>query len=251
MISKKQLYAAEMPIGDSATRQCAGRFIYGSGGGGGQTQTTNYSIPDELKGAANSYSRIATQVADKPFQAYPGVGVPGLNNYQTTAIDKIAGLSGNTGLQDQTQSALSSMMAGGSNPYLDSMVQRAQDSVKSNMIGTMVGSGSFGNSGVQEAMGKAFGDTATQMYGNAYNTDQANKLSAIGLSPTVQQSAYTGANNLLKAGDAVYNNAQNQADFNYQQYQNEQNYPLMQLSALGGALNNMKGQTTTQRGGGK
>ena len=80
MISKKQLYEAEMPIGDSATRQCAGRFIYGSGGGGGQTQTTNYSIPDELKGAANSYSRIATQVADKPFQAYSGVGVPGLNN---------------------------------------------------------------------------------------------------------------------------------------------------------------------------
>ncbi len=55
------------------------------------------------------------------------------------------------------------------NPYLDQMVQRAQDSVKSNINTAAINSGSFGNSGVQEMMQRGLGDVATQMYGQDYN----------------------------------------------------------------------------------
>lgn len=252
MISRRELYAAGLPFGDSATRQCAGRFICGGGGGGGDSQsTTMRTIPDELKGAATSYSNLVTQMANTPYTPYTGTGVADLNQYQTGAINQIAQTAGNNQLQGQTEGALSSYLSGGNtNPYLDQMVQKAQDSVKRNMASTMVGSGSFGNSGVEEAMGRALGDTASTMYGNAYNTDQSNRLQAISMSPTIQNSAYTGANQLLNAGNTVYNNAQDKADFNYQQYQNQQNYPLQQISAIGGGLNNMSGSTTTQSGGG-
>jgi hypothetical protein len=223
-----------------------------SGGGGDQSSTTSRQVPDELKGAATSYSQLVTDMAKQPYTPYSGQGVADLNQYQTGAIGQIQRLAGNTGIQGRSESALSSMLQGGNtSPYLDQMVQRAQDSVKSNFTTQALNSGSFGNSGIAEQQGRALADTASTMYGNAYNTDQANTLQALGLQSDVQKSAYTGANQLMAAGNTVNNNDQAKADFGYQQYQNQQNYPLQQISAIGGGLNNMSGSTTTSSGGGK
>ena len=251
MISRQKLYAMGEPFGDSATQEKPFGRVYGSGGGGGSSSSTVMSIPDELKPAATALSNIATQVGNTPYSAYTGQGVAGMNNYQTGAINQIANLSQNNGLQSQTESALSSMMTDQTNPYLDQLVNKAQQNVMSNFNTATAGSGSFGNSGLGQQLSQGLGDVATQMYGNAYNTNQANKLSAIGQSAGVQNAAYTGANALMNAGNAVQNNAQDQADFNYQQYLNQQNYPLQQLSALSGVISGNSGSTTTQTGGGK
>lgn len=87
----------------------------------------------------------------------------------------------------------------GSNPYLDSAVNRAQSNVVSqfnNMTkpqteAAMVGSGSFGNSGLQQtlqnqqvAAGKQLGDIASQMYGADYNNTQ--QLAESGLNRNLQ-----------------------------------------------------------------
>jgi hypothetical protein len=236
-------------------------------GGGGSKSSTSRTIPDELKGAASSYSQLVTNLANTPYQGYQGQGVADLNQYQTSALDQIANQAGNSQIQGQAESALSSMLAGGQqNPYLDQQVANAQRSVadtynlftKPQTESAMVNSGSFGNSGLQQMQqyqqtqaGKQAADIATTMYGSAYNTDQQNKLAALGLQSGVQNSAYTGANQLLNAGNVAYNNAQDKADFQYQQFQNQQNYPLQQVAAVGGGLNNMSGSTTTQSGGGK
>lgn len=255
MISRRELYAMGEPLGDLSTREKPFGRVYGGGGGGGgtTTSTTQATIPNELKGAATALSNVATQVGNTPYSAYTGQGVAGLNEYQTSALGQIASQSQNNAIQQQSESALSSLLGDQTNPYLDQMVQKAQDSVVSNFNTGAVNSGSFGNSGLQQTLTQGLGDVATSMYGNAYNTNQANKLSALGLQSGVQNSAYTGANQLLNAGNTVQNNTQDQLDFDYQQYLNQQDYPLKQMQALTGVLGQNMGSTTTstQSGGGK
>lgn len=78
------------------------------------------------------------------------------------------------------------------NPYLDQMVQRAQDSVKSNMNTAMANSGSFGNSGVQQATALGLSDVATNMYGNDYQNAMNRDLQRYGM----DQSYNLGLGNL-------------------------------------------------------
>lgn len=83
----------------------------------------------------------------------------------------------------------------GMNPYLDQNVNSALQNIGNNYRNTVqpqqaaqaAQSGSFGNSGVQQAQGyqnqqfgKTLADTAANMYGQAYNTDQANALTMRG-----------------------------------------------------------------------
>jgi len=221
--------------------------------GGSQSSTTVPTVPSQLQPLLSLYTSQATNIANTPYQYYSGQRYADLNPTQNNAIQMIQDRASNgSPVMDQANATLTSTLKGGNtNPYLDSLVQRAQDSVKSNMIGTMVGSGSFGNSGVQEAMGRALGDTATSMYGNAYNTDRANQMQALGMAPQYGNQAYTDAGQLLNAGNVQQQNTQNNLDFGYQQFQDAQNYPFKQLQATGGVLGQNMGQTTVQKGGGK
>lgn len=253
MTSRRELYAAGEPFGDSATRSKPFGRVYGGGGGGGGTSTTQMTIPDELKPAAQSLSKIATQVGNTSYTPYAGQGVADLNGYQTQGMNLVANraLNGSQTMNNAEGSLNQFIQGGQTNPYLDKMVQKAQDSVMSNMNTAMANSGSFGNSGVQQATAQGLGDVATQMYGNAYNTDQANRMQAIGMAQTFGNQAYQDASQLMNAGQTAYNNAQDKLDFNYQQYQNQTDYPIKQLGALSGVISGNSGSTTTQTGGGK
>ena len=128
---------------------------------------------------------------------------------------------------------------------------------KPQMEAAMVGSGSFGNSGLEQMQQKSqsdlqdnLGNVATQMYGNAYNTNQANQLSALGMAQGYGNQAYTDAGQLLKAGDAYQDQAQNSADFGYEQWQQQQDDPYKKLQAMTGVMSNTAGSTTTTSGGG-
>lgn len=235
-------------------------------GGGGGSSSTERLIPDELKGAATTYSQLVTQLGQTPFQAYTGQGVAPLNQYQNQALGMIQDRAANgSPLLDTANQTLTGLLGDNTNPYLDQQVANAQKSVtnaynnvqRPQQTSAMVNSGSFGNSGLQQQQNFAdsqlqqnLGDIATSMYGNAYNTNQANKLAALGMAQGYGNQAYTDAGQLLNAGNTAYNQAQDQADFQYQQYQNQQDYPLKQISAIGGGLNNMSGSKTTQSGGG-
>jgi hypothetical protein len=223
----------------------------GGGGSSGGTSTTTRDIPDELKGAATAYSGLAMNLANTPYQAYTGQGTASLNGNQNNAISMIANRAANgSPVLDQANSTLTSMLGDQTNPYLDAQVQKAQQSVVKNFNGAQAGSGSFGNSGLQEELGKGLSDTASTMYGNAYNTNQANKLQALGMAQSYGNQAYTDANALMGAGQTQQANDQAGKDFQYQQFQNQQNYPLQQIAALGGVINGSSGSTTTQSGGG-
>jgi hypothetical protein len=268
MTSRRQLYAAEMPFGDSATRHCAGRVIYGGGGGGGGKSTTSQGLDPRLYPLVDTFTSQAQQVANTPFQAYGGQRFAGMNADQTQALDMIRQQSG-SGVQGQAEGALGSFLQGGQeNPYLTQQIQQAQNEtadaynrqVRPNQVMQAQQSGSFGNANVMDAQAKQdsqlqqnLGNIASSMRFNAYNTDQSNKMQALGLSPSIQQAGYTNAGQLLNAGNLQQNQAQDQADFGYQQFQEQQNDPYKKLQAMSGVFGTpgFQTQTTTQSGGGK
>lgn len=236
--------------------------------GGGGSSTTTPTIPAELSGLASTYNNLGINYANTPFQAYQGQRYADLNGTQQQGIGMVQdrALNGSQTMGN-AEGALNQFIQGGqTNPYLDQMVNKAQSSVVSNFNNMVkpqletagVQSGSFGNSGLdqrmalqQKAAGQQMSDIATQMYGQAYNTDQANRMQAIGMAPTFGNAAYNDAAQLLNVGGIQQNADQQNKDFAYNQFQQQQDYPIKQMGAISGVLGQGMGQTTTQKGGGK
>lgn len=250
-ISKRDLYALGEPLGECVTRKEAGRLVCGGGGGG--SSTTTQSIPEELKPLAEAYVSKAVNLGNTGFTPYTGQRYADLNGIQTAGLDQIAQRA-TQGSQtiNNAEGQLNNIIAGGNtNPYLDAMVGRAQDSVKSGFNTAAVNSGSFGNAGLAEQYGKQLGDVATQMYGQAYDQDRARQMQGIGMAQQFGNQAYQDASQLLNAGQIVQDQQQQGLDFNYQQFQDKQNLPYKQLAAMAGPFGSNLGSTTTQSGGGK
>lgn len=225
-------------------------------GGGGGSSTTTQSIPRELKPLAKAYAAKAMDLSDDAYNPYRGDRYADLNRNQLTGVSAMAdrAMNGSDTIAN-AEAALNRNIAGGqTNPYLDEMVGRAQDSVRSQFNTGAVNSGSFGNSGLQEQFQKGLGDVATQMYGNAYETDRARQMQSIGMAQQFGNQAYTDAEQLLKAGQVQQDAAQQDSDFAYQQFQEQENLPYKQLAAMSGVFGTNLGSMTTSKqssGGGK
>jgi polyhydroxyalkanoate synthesis regulator phasin len=133
------------------------------------------------------------------------------------------------------------------------MVSRAQDSVRSQFNTGAVNSGSFGNSGLQEQFQRGLSDTASSLFGQAYETDRARQMQGIGMAQQFGNQAYTDADQMLKAGQIQQDQGQQNLDFDYQQFQEKENLPYKQLAAMSGVFSSGLGSQTTSKtsGGGK
>ena len=252
---KSQLGIPDLP--EDAFQHCGDRRIKpqgGGGSGGGGSSTTVQEIPAELKPLATAYTGKAIGLSNQPYNPYTGQRFEDLNPTQYAGLNMTANraLGGSQTIQN-AEGNLNQMMSGGSNPYLDAMVNRAQENVIQNYNTANVGSGSFGNSGMQQALSKGLGDVASQMYGQAYAGDQANRLQAIGMAPTFGNQAYQDASQLMNAGQVLQDQGQQQRDFQYQQFQEAENLPYKQLAAMSGVFGSNLGstsKTTSDTGGG-
>lgn len=269
--SKRQLYAQGETFGESCTTRKAGGRVYGgggSGGGGGGNSTTTQNIPDELKPLAQAYADKAINLSNTGFTPYTADRYADLNGTQGQALDMVTNRATNgSQTMDLAEKTLQGSLAGGqTNPYLDSLVRKAQGSVSdtfNNMTkpqteSSMVRSGSFGNAGLDEtlqnqqkaAIGQA-SDIATNMYGAAYDGDKARQAAALQLAPTYGNQAYTDADRLLQAGTVKQDAAQQDKDFDFSQFTDAQNLPYKQLSAMSGVFGtNLGGSSTTTSSGG-
>ena len=253
-ISRRALYAAGETLGECVTRKEAGRMVCGGGGGSGGGSTTVQSIPDELKPLASAYSNKAINLSNQGFTPYAGQRYADLNTTQQLGIGMVQdrALNGSQTMNN-AESQLNTMMGSGTNPYLDQMVSKAQQSVLGNANAAGARSGSFGNSGIAETAAKQMGDVATNMYGQQYNADQGRRMQAIGMAPTFGNASYQDAQQLMNAGQVMQDQQQQNLDFNYNQFQDASNLPYKQLAAMSGVFNsNLGGKSeTTQSGGGK
>ena len=236
-----------------------------SGGGGPQTTTTG--VPDELKPLAREYTSRAIGMADTPFTPYTGQRFQDFTPAQQQAMGMIQQrATEGSPIIDQAGSTVTDLLQGGTNPYLDQMVGRAQqnlvdqyqDVIRPQQDALMARSGSFGNAGVMETMGnqqdqllQGLGDISTQMYGNAYNTNRQNQLAALGLAPQIAGQDYLDASQLLQSGNMQQQFGQQQQDFNYQQFQDMLNQPYKNLQTLGAPFSMGLGSVTKTTGGGK
>lgn len=226
------------------------------GGGGGGTTTTTQSIPGELKPLASAYAGKAMSLSKQAYNPYQGQRFEDLNANQNQGLDAMMQRA-QDGSQtiNNAEAALNQNIQGGqTNPYLDQMVGKAQDSVRSQFNTGAVNSGSFGNSGLQEQFQKGLSDTATQMYGQAYDADKSRQMQSIGLAQQFGNQQYTDAEQMLKAGQIQQDQSQQGLDFNYQQFQDQENLPYKQLAAMSGVFGTNLGSTSTSKtsgGGGK
>lgn len=272
-ISRKQLYAHGEPLGVCVTRRKPdGRYLCGGGGGdsggGGGTSSTIQSIPDELKPLASAYTSKAINLGNQGFTPYYGDRYADLNGTQQAGINAMTSraVNGDPTMDIATQTLQKTLAGGETNPYLDGVVKKAQSSVSdtfNNMTKpqtetAMANSGSFGNAGLAETMqnqqkaavGQA-SDIATSMYGAAYDGDKARQQAALQLAPTYGNQAYTDADKLLSAGQIQQDQQQQDQDFDYSQFQDYQNLPYKQLSAMSGVFgSNLGGASTTTQSGG-
>jgi hypothetical protein len=222
-------------------------------GGGGQSTTTTQGIPEELKPLASRYAAQAMKLSDTPYQPYTGNRVADLNQTQNQGISAITDRAiGGSATMNNAESNLNDMMNGGTNPYLDSMVSSAMNQVGGKVNSQFSGS-NYGTTANQETLSRSLGDTASNMYGNAYNTNQSNRLQAIGMAPTFGNQAYTDASQLLNAGQLQQDQSQKGLDIGCQNYQDAQNDPYKKLAAEAGIFSTNLGaaSNTTSSGGGK
>lgn len=231
------------------------RQLYKGGGGGGGSTTTN-SIDERFSPLITYATDAARGIQQQGYTPYSGQRYADTNATQNAGIGMVQdrALNGSPVLNQANQTITRTLQGGQTNPYLDSLVQKAQGGVMGNMAAMQAKSGSFGNSGIAETGAKQMGDIATQMYGNAYNTDRANQMQALQLAPTYGDQAYKDAGQLMNAGQFQQDQAQRGNDFAYQQFQDQQNLPYKQMAAYSGLLGSSgstSSSTTQQSGGGK
>lgn len=173
-----------------------------------QAQNTYNNQPKSLPGPSPETYGAATMVGNN-------INNPAVQNLQGSAINSATNFSQN---------------GGGTNPYLDQMFGQAANQVRdyTNSQATMAGRG--GSTTNQYVLGQNIGNLASQMYGNAYNTNQSNALAADQMMPSLLSSSFMPAQQ--EAGVGQYFD-----QFNQQNY----NDPWSQLQQYGGAISGLGG----------
>jgi hypothetical protein len=83
-------------------------------------------------------------------------------------------------------------------------------------------------------------------------------MQAFGMAPQLQEAGYSGANQMLRAGQIMQDQSQQEKDFAYQQYVEGRDKPYKDLAAMAGVFGtNLGGTSKTEStpqssgGGGK
>jgi hypothetical protein len=242
-------------------------------GGGSSGGTTTTALPSWMQPYQRNILNMGQDLANRPFVPYGGQRVAQFSPDEQAAFDAIRqrATQGDPA-QKLASSSLADTLSGkylNGNPYLDQMVNRAQ-SVTANNYATgtaaqtdanaakAMGLGNTGYFGQvaqnQDALGRNLGDIATQMYGQNYANERSNMMDAARLAPSVAAAGYNDASMLGQIGSAQRARDQGLLDIGYQDFLDQQNWPVQNLGILSNALGAAAGgtgvSTSTMRGGG-
>ena len=222
------------------------------GGGDDDKSTTSTNIPPWAQPYAENYLKQAQQVADLPYNPYTGQSVAQLNNFQTGALNSQAqrAIQGSA-VNGAAQNEVTKTLQGGylnNNPYLDSIIDRAQGDVVRNSAGMEARSGSFGNSGLQQNTARQMGDISSQIRGGDYANERNRMSNAVSQSPMIANQDYVDINALRNSGDAFRNQEQANLTDQENRFNEARNYPKDQLGTLGRAIGFNFGSTSSTSG---
>ena len=209
----------------------------GAAGSGDTQQTSEQRMPPWLEQLSQNQAGVANNLLG---MQYPGQEP--FNADQQGAFQRVRDAA-NSPLSGQADSYISGVLSpdylNKANPYLDSMVNQSMDQWQNRMGSQGLGSGSFGNANLTQSVTQGATDAANQLRYSDYNTRANRQMQAVGALPTLDQSRYAGANNLLNIGNMQQQFGQQERFGPFNWYQN-----LLQASGI--PLTQYRGGTTTQ-----
>ena len=228
-----------------------------------QYTTTNQPLP-YVEPYLQDFLGRAQDVSNQPFQQSPGT-YTGPNNFLQQGFNATANraMQGSP-LMSQANGQLSNVMGGGmmgNNPYLAESISNAQGDLtrswnnvqKPAFDMAMQRSGSFGNSGVQQAntfaaegLQQNLGRVASDMRGNAYNTERNFMQQALMAAPSFANQDYVDSQQLMNVGNQAQQFSQAAQNQNQSWFDQARQFPRDQLGVLGGALGMGQGGTQTR-----
>jgi hypothetical protein len=266
--SRRELYAAGEPLGESVTRKEGGRVVYGGGGGGGgpppeqkpQSQSVYQStIPEYAKPYVETMLGTAqqqiynyddaghptTMKEYKPYSTDPNAYVAGFSPMQQNAMQSAQGMqAGPQGFQQDVGAYMSPFIQQALQPQLreaarGSAIQGQQQQAQATQAGAFGG----GRDAIMRAerernLGQLQGDIMSQGMQNAYNSAQNQYNTGFG-----QQTGLIGLQNQL--GGQQQQLEQSKMNQMIQNYATAQQYPMMQLGNMSNLLRGLPMQSTT------
>jgi hypothetical protein len=229
-----------------------------------QTQTTTQGIAGYAQPAVNQLLGQATQLAQRPYEAYGGERVAGLSGLQNQALGGIGGLQPVGAFQySPTQQFTSGIAQQYMNPFTDVLQQREQQragQAAAQEGANAVNAGAFGGyrQGVQKAIGadlsaqrsmdidrQAFENAQAQF--NRYQTQDFQRQQAQDRANQLAQEGALGVYGAqLRAGATPRDIEQQRNEAAYQDFQNRQNYDWQNVGRLQSALSGLPMTNTTQ-----
>jgi len=234
------------------------------GGKSPKTVTTQTQLPSWMTEHATNLLNRGEAASLIPYQAPPNAVAP-LQPAQQAGLSALynRALGGFPG-QGQAYANYAGTLGGnfmGSNPWLDSMYNRAANSITDQYrYGTepfavkqaiQQDPSALSNSGFNQArqfrqydLGENLANLATSIYGGNYDAERQRQLQALALTPQLANLGYQDANALLQAGGLQQQQAQNLLTQGRQDWMNEFQYPQNQLNFYAGLLSGNPGAKT-------
>lgn len=180
-----------------------GNFLFGNGNTStskavSNTTTGPYSpavpyINDSLAKTSALYSGGAPQISPLEQHGYDAV---------TAVADHPSSAFTDAGSQlDKTISG--QYLTPDTNPYLADIAKRVGAEALQTTNTTFGGAGRSNSGLAGYSAGKGVGDALTNLYGNEYNQERANQLTATGMAPGYEQARYLGPQALISSGQNV------------------------------------------------
>lgn len=250
----------------------------GSSGGGSQTVTQTQQIPEWEQGYAQQNQDIAASLASRPYQPYQGQLVAGLTPQQQQGLDQTSqaatsyqpdlnaakALTANSAQPWTAQTAqqyMSPYAMAAMQPQMQALqLQQAQQQHQIDANSTQAGAFGDARQGVATSLNNFYGNLAQndlvgQGMNSAYNSGMAafqqgqQQQLAAGqqfgnLAGAQQQLGLTGADANFNAGTQQQQLNQTQLNLAYQNFMQQQQYPLQALNERIAALANSPYDTT-------
>jgi hypothetical protein len=214
--------------------------------------TTTASEPSEF---VKPYVTEAFDQAQNMFQSaspnyYPNQTYTNFSPQTETALQLAQTRALNNPLLNSSQNEINSILQGDylsptTNPYSQALYNQMAGDVTSGVQSQFSKAGRLGSAANQEVLAGELGDLANQVYGNQYNQERANMMSATQLAPGIAQADYQDIEALGGVGQTRENMEMAQIQDAMARFDFEQQKPYYKLREYLGSIGASVPQTTS------
>ena len=214
--------------------------------------TTTSSEPSEF---VKPYVTEAFDQAQNMFQSaspnyYPNQTYTNFSPQTETALQLAQTRALNNPLLNSSQNEINSILQGDylsptTNPYSQALYNQMAGDVTSGVQSQFSKAGRLGSAANQEVLAGELGDLANQVYGNQYNQERANMMSATQLAPGIAQADYQDIEALGGVGQTRENMEMAQIQDAMARFDFEQQKPYYKLREYLGSIGASVPQTTS------